>query len=99
MPSRSGNGRLMQRSESVSTPPFDDPRLNAVDLFVETLDRLTAKLGAVHSRHGLSEKEFDILFRLARSPSTRLRMSNLAKQTAQSTTASPGPSTGSKAAD
>ncbi len=46
----------MQWSESESTSPFDDPRLNAVGLFVETLDRLTAQPGTVRSRHELSDK-------------------------------------------
>jgi len=69
----------------MSSAPFDDPRLTAVGLFIEAFDGLTAQLSTVHARHGLSGKEFDTLLRLARSPGDQLRMSDLAEQTALST--------------
>jgi len=69
----------------VNSDAFDDPRLTAVGLFVEAFSGLIAQLEAVHARHGLSGTEFDTLVRLARSPGSRLRMSDLAAQTARST--------------
>lgn len=65
--------------------PFDDPRLTAMGLFIETFEGLTARLGSVHAEHGLSGKDFDTLIRLARSDGRRLRMSDLAAQTSMST--------------
>ncbi|MGH3095387.1 MAG: MarR family winged helix-turn-helix transcriptional regulator [Streptosporangiales bacterium] len=67
------------------TDPFADPRLTAMGLFIETFEGLVARLDTVHSDHGLAGKDFDTLIRLARSPERRLRMSDLASQTALST--------------
>lgn len=64
---------------------FDDPRLTAVGLLVETYGGLMACLNEVHARHGLSNTDFDALIRLARSPGRQLRMGDLAAQTALST--------------
>lgn len=64
---------------------FNDPRLTAMGLFIETFEGLVARLNPVHAEHGLSGKDFDTLIRLARSPRRRLRMSDLAAQTSMST--------------
>ena len=64
---------------------FDDPRLTAMGLFIEACQGLIARLDPVHAAHGLSGSDFDTLIRLARSPERRLRMTDLAAQTALST--------------
>lgn len=64
---------------------LDDPRLTAMGLLVEVYGGITARLDAVHTTHGLSGTDFDVLIRLARSPGQRLRMSDLATQTGLST--------------
>ncbi len=64
---------------------FDDPRLTAVGLLLEAHGGLVARMGEVHAVHGLAGTDFDTLIRLARSPERRLRMSELAAQTALST--------------
>ncbi|MBV9312304.1 MAG: MarR family transcriptional regulator [Pseudonocardia sp.] len=64
---------------------FDDQRLTAMGLFVEVYEGLEAQLDLVHRRAGLSGTDFNTLIRLARSPRHRLRMSDLAAQTALST--------------
>ena|SRR5918994_4027032 len=63
----------------------DDPRLTAVGLFMEAHQGLFAKLAPRFHVHGLSETEFEVLLRLARTPSHRLRMSDLSAQTSLST--------------
>ncbi|WP_283139639.1 MarR family winged helix-turn-helix transcriptional regulator [Rhizohabitans arisaemae] len=64
---------------------FEDPRLTAMGLIVETHEGLAAKTAPALSEHGLSSVDFDALIRLARTPGRRLRMSDLAAQTAFST--------------
>ncbi|HJT04354.1 MAG TPA: MarR family transcriptional regulator [Pseudonocardiaceae bacterium] len=64
---------------------FDDPRLTAMGLFIEAYQGVIARLDPVHAAHGLSGSDFDTLIRLARSPERRLRMTDLAAQTALST--------------
>jgi DNA-binding MarR family transcriptional regulator len=64
---------------------FDDPRLTAMGLIIEVHGSLTAELDRVHGQRGLSGTDFDTLIRLARSPDQRLRMTDLAAQTALST--------------
>ncbi|MGH8775600.1 MAG: MarR family winged helix-turn-helix transcriptional regulator [Jiangellaceae bacterium] len=64
---------------------LDDPRLTAVGLFMEAHQGVTAKLSPRFSEHGLSETEFEVLLRLARTPGQRLRMSDLSAQTSLST--------------
>lgn len=64
---------------------FDDPRLTAMGLFIEAYQGLITRLDRVHAAHGLSGSDFDTLIRLARSPGRRLRMTDLAAQTALST--------------
>ena len=67
------------------TDIFEDPRLTAMGLFIETYEGLVARLDSVHAGHGLSGKDFDALIRLGRSPGRRLRMTDLAAQTSLST--------------
>lgn len=64
---------------------LDDPRLTAVGLFMEAHEGLTTKLAPRFHGHGLSETEFEVLLRLARTPGQRLRMSDLSAQTSLST--------------
>ncbi len=64
---------------------FDDPRLTASGLFIEAFEGLVARLDQVHAQNRLAGKDFDVLVRLARSPARRLRMTDLAAQTALST--------------
>jgi DNA-binding MarR family transcriptional regulator len=72
-------------AEPMKDDPFDDPRLTALGLFVEAYDGVLAVLDAVHARYGLSGPDAGVLMRLARSPGGRLRMTDLAAQTALST--------------
>lgn len=60
---------------------YDDDRLTAMGLFVETYRALTAVVAGSLADSGLSENWFELLLRLARSPRSRLRMSDLAAQT------------------
>jgi DNA-binding MarR family transcriptional regulator len=64
---------------------FDDPRLTAMGLLAETFAGMQAKILPALTAEGLSATEFDVLLRLARSPCERLRMTDLATQTALST--------------
>lgn len=64
---------------------FDDPRITAVGLLFEAHSALTARFAVQLAEHGLSQVEFEVLIRLARSPQERLRMTDLAAQTALST--------------
>jgi MarR family transcriptional regulator, 2-MHQ and catechol-resistance regulon repressor len=61
--------------------PYDDERLTAMGLFVETYRALSAVLTRSLAGTGLSDNWFELLLRLARSPGGRLRMSDLAAQT------------------
>lgn len=64
---------------------FDDPRLTAMGLLIETYSGLTTKLIGVFKEHGLTGSDFDVLIRLARSPRQSLRLTDLAAQTSLST--------------
>lgn len=64
---------------------FDDPRLTTMGLFFEAHSGVVAKLEPVWKAHGLSGLDVNALMRLSRSPGRRLRMSELAVQTALST--------------
>ncbi|MFG3617192.1 MarR family winged helix-turn-helix transcriptional regulator [Nocardia sp. NPDC047654] len=64
---------------------FDDPRLTAMGLLFEAHSGVLAKLEPVWNAHGLSGLDLNALMRLSRSPGRRLRMSELAVQTALST--------------
>jgi MarR family transcriptional regulator, 2-MHQ and catechol-resistance regulon repressor len=70
---------------SVTDSRFDDPRITAIGLFVETYLGLSARLAAQLAEHRLSPVEFEVLTRLARSPGRQLRMTDLAAQTSLST--------------
>jgi DNA-binding MarR family transcriptional regulator len=64
---------------------LDDPRLTAVGLFAEAFVGLTTRFATQFEEHRLSMVEFEVLMRLARSPRSRLRMTDLAGQTSLST--------------
>jgi MarR family transcriptional regulator, 2-MHQ and catechol-resistance regulon repressor len=64
---------------------LDDPRFTAVGLFTEAYTGLTNRFAAQLEEHRLSPVEFEVLMRLARSPGSRLRMTDLAGQTSLST--------------
>ncbi|MEU1992948.1 MarR family transcriptional regulator [Nocardia gamkensis] len=64
---------------------FDDPRLTTMGLLFEAHSGVLAKLEPVWNAHGLSGLDLNALTRLSRSPGRRLRMSELAVQTALST--------------
>ncbi len=72
----------MTRADTVR---LDDPRLTAMGLLAETYKGLWTVLGPQIAVHGLNETEFEVLLRLLRSERQRLRMSDLAAQTALST--------------
>jgi DNA-binding MarR family transcriptional regulator len=67
------------------TFPYDDPRLTAMGLLTEASSGLRAVLAPQIAAHGLSDTEFEVLLRLARTPGQRLRMTDLAAQTSLST--------------
>lgn len=62
-----------------------DERITAVGLFAEAYTGLVTRLSGQLADHGLSLIEFEVLIRLARSPDTRLRMTELAGQVALTT--------------
>jgi DNA-binding MarR family transcriptional regulator len=64
---------------------FDDPRFTAIGLLAEVFTGLTNRFAAQLEQHRLSGVEFEVLMRLARSPGSRLRMTDLAAQTSLST--------------
>jgi len=64
---------------------LDDPRFTAIGLFTEAFTGLSARFSAQMEQHRLSPVEFEVLMRLARSPRSRLRMTDLAGQTSLST--------------
>lgn len=70
---------------SMDQDTFDDPRLTAMGLLLEVTEGMKTHLSEVHAAHGLSGNDFDVLIRLARSPGRQLRMTDLAAQTALST--------------
>ena len=56
-------------------------RLTLMGLLYEAMHGVGAKLWPQLAEHGLTEAEFGVLLRLARSPHRRLRMSDLTAQT------------------
>jgi MarR family 2-MHQ and catechol resistance regulon transcriptional repressor len=72
-------------STTVAEQRLDDPRLTAMGLLVETYKGLWSMLAPQIKEHGMNETEFEVLLRLLRTPGYRLRMSDLADQTALST--------------
>ena len=69
----------------MTAPLHDDPRITAIGLLAEAHNGLMAKLAPQMAEHGLSEIEFEVLIRLARSPQGRLRMTDVANQTSLTT--------------
>ena len=64
---------------------FDDERITAIGLLAEAYTGLTARFAAQFAEHDLSQVEFEVLIRLARSTDHQLRMTDLAAQTSLST--------------
>jgi MarR family 2-MHQ and catechol resistance regulon transcriptional repressor len=64
---------------------LNDPRFTAIGLFAEAYTGLKNRFAAQLEQFRLSEVEFEVLMRLARSPGQRLRMTELAGQTSLST--------------
>lgn len=60
---------------------FEDPRITAVGMFGEAYLGLMTRLSCQIAHHDLSTIEFEILIRLARSPDSQLRMTDLSAQT------------------
>lgn len=69
----------------VVSTDLNDPRFTAIGLFAEAFTGLQNRFGAQLEKFRLSEVEFEVLMRLARSPGQRLRMTELAGQTSLST--------------
>jgi MarR family 2-MHQ and catechol resistance regulon transcriptional repressor len=67
------------------TDVLADDRLTTVGLFAEAFQGLATRLSAQVAEHGLSEVDFEVLIRLARSPEGALRMSDLSAQTSLTT--------------
>lgn len=84
MPSNIPPVKCLRYYPVVSTE-LDDPRFTAFGLFAEAFTGLTNRLAAQFEEHRLSAVEFEVLMRLARSPGSRLRMTDLAGQTSLST--------------
>ncbi len=61
--------------------PYDDPRITAMGLLAEAVAGLNARFTAQYVEHDLTQAEFEVLLRLARTPGGALRMSDLATQT------------------
>ena len=70
--------------DTVSTD-LNDPRFTAIGLLSEAYTGLTNRFATQLEEHRLSAVEFEVLMRLARSPESRLRMTDLAGQTSLST--------------
>ncbi|MEV8516139.1 MarR family transcriptional regulator [Dactylosporangium sp. NPDC051484] len=64
---------------------LEDPRITAMGLFVEAFTGVNARLNVQLAEHGLGTVDFEVLVRLARSPGSELRMTDLAAQTGLST--------------
>jgi DNA-binding MarR family transcriptional regulator len=60
---------------------LNDPRITAIGLLIETTHGLEVRLEKQYAEHDLSAAEFEVLVRLARTPSQALRMTDLALQT------------------
>lgn len=69
----------------MTTARYDDDRLTAMGLLIETHAGLMAVMEPDIETHGLGRSEFDVLLRLIRSPDGQLRMTDLATQAAMST--------------
>lgn len=60
---------------------YDDSRLTAMGLLAETVAGLANRTAVQLADHHLSQAEFEVLLRIARTPGGALRMSDLAAQT------------------
>jgi len=60
---------------------YADPRITAMGLLAEAVGGLNAHFTAQYAEHDLTQAEFEVLLRLARTPGGLLRMSDLAAQT------------------
>jgi DNA-binding MarR family transcriptional regulator len=60
---------------------LSDARITAIGLLIETTHGLEVRLEKQYAEHDLSAAEFEVLVRLARTPSQALRMTDLALQT------------------
>lgn len=65
----------------MATVDYDDPRITAIGLFDEAHGGLMTRFAGQFAEHQLSQVEYVVLLRLARSPSGALRMTDLAAQT------------------
>jgi MarR family 2-MHQ and catechol resistance regulon transcriptional repressor len=72
-------------TSTIQRTSVEDPRLTAMGLLMETTKGLWSLLEPQLKQHGLNGTEFEVQLRLLRSPGQRLRMSDLAAQTALST--------------
>ena len=70
----------MTNKPSGATDLVFDDRLTAVGLLFEVAQAIECRLAPQVAEHGLSGVEAGVVIRLARSPGTRLRMSDLATQ-------------------
>lgn len=61
-------------------PRFDDDRLTAMGLFVETYTAIMETVESELAGGGLTGSAFEVMIRLCRSPDQRLRMTELAAQ-------------------
>lgn len=64
--------------------PIDDDRLTTTGLLLEVARAVGDRLSRQVAAHGLTPSEFEAVLRLARSDERRLRMADLAGQTAMS---------------
>ena len=69
------------RSPGPEVGTLNDARITAIGLLIETTHGLEVRLEKQYSEHDLSAAEFEVLVRLARTPSQALRMTDLALQT------------------
>jgi MarR family 2-MHQ and catechol resistance regulon transcriptional repressor len=68
------------------TEPWDDPRITAFGMLLESFAAVMSKVeGQLTAAAGVPITWFEVLLRLARSPEHRLRMSELARQVGLST--------------
>jgi MarR family 2-MHQ and catechol resistance regulon transcriptional repressor len=82
--SRPGPDGAATEDHHTDPDPLDDPRLTVIGLLAETFAGLAGKLNGQLAGHALGGLEFEVLLRLARSPRSSLRMSDLAAQTGMS---------------
>ena len=75
----------MSTNDGTDAGLFDDPRLTAMGLLAETFTALQARMVPTLGASNLAVTDFEVLLRLGRSTCHRLRMTDLATQTALST--------------